>query len=357
MASKGLVLRSSGWLKLTHSADRSLRSTGRGFQSMATFDNSAEGNLNPSISSAEGIPVSPSVKQESAPEPLTRGIFGPSLPDCFAYFDPAMSCWKTSQGTFLSGLETYSETWPDSGTMRSGCVYELQTSERPISESGCLLWATATSHERSHDPRQVDHGIQLANQVDNWPTVRSHEVGEYQNQTDGTTQPTLTGAAQNWGTPNAHDGRRPGSDATSQEQIQAMRDKTGAGVKNLNEEASHWQTPATDSFRSRGGDRKDEMGLDQQARFFPTPAALDYRSPNKRSYQERSGTTKGEQLQNFVEHSLPDPQTQDGAPSSARDPTSPQHSASKKPRLLTRRLNPRFVELLIGLPPGWTEVD
>ena len=27
-----------------------------------------------------------------------------------------------------------------------------------------------------------------------------------------------------------------------------------------------WQTPGTDSFRSRGGDRKDEMGLDQQAR-------------------------------------------------------------------------------------------
>ncbi len=39
-----------------------------------------------------------------------------------------------------------------------------------------------------------------------------------------------------------------------------------------------WQTPATDSFRSRGGDRIDEMGLDQQARYFPTPAARDYRS-------------------------------------------------------------------------------
>jgi hypothetical protein len=34
---------------------------------------------------------------------------------------------------------------------------------------------------------------------------------------------------------------------------------------------AHWQTPATDSFRSRGGDRKDEMGLDQQARTIPFP--------------------------------------------------------------------------------------
>ena len=44
--------------------------------------------------------------------------------------------------------------------------------------------------------------------------------------------------------------------------------------------AELWQTPAVDSFRSRGSDRKDEMGLDQQARFsqFPTPAARDFRS-------------------------------------------------------------------------------
>jgi hypothetical protein len=35
--------------------------------------------------------------------------------------------------------------------------------------------------------------------------------------------------------------------------------------------ANLWQTPGTDSFRSRGGDRKDEQGLDQQAREWPTP--------------------------------------------------------------------------------------
>ena len=39
--------------------------------------------------------------------------------------------------------------------------------------------------------------------------------------------------------------------------------------------AVNWQAPATDSFRSRGGDRKDEMGLDQQSRFWTTPQAHD----------------------------------------------------------------------------------
>lgn len=40
--------------------------------------------------------------------------------------------------------------------------------------------------------------------------------------------------------------------------------------------SSQWQTPAVDSFRSRGGDRKNEMGLDQQARAWPTPSAVSY---------------------------------------------------------------------------------
>jgi hypothetical protein len=39
----------------------------------------------------------------------------------------------------------------------------------------------------------------------------------------------------------------------------------------LTGQAGQWQTPATDSFRSRGGERVDEMGLDQQARYWPTP--------------------------------------------------------------------------------------
>jgi hypothetical protein len=49
------------------------------------------------------------------------------------------------------------------------------------------------------------------------------------------------------------------------------------------------------------------MGLDQQARIaWPTPAERDYRSPNLKPYAERGGQMKGEQLQNFVEHFLPD---------------------------------------------------
>ncbi len=67
-------------------------------------------------------------------------------------------------------------------------------------------------------------------------------------------------------TPEASDGEggvmeiRPGADGKYK-----LRDY-GVAFSN-----GQWQTPATDAFRCRGGDRKDEMGLDQEARMWPTP--------------------------------------------------------------------------------------
>ena len=128
----------------------------------------------------------------------------------------------------------------------------------------------------------------------------------------------------------------------------------------IRDRAELWQTPATDSFRSRGGDRKDEMGLDQQARMFPTPASRDFRTPNSKAGKDRGMGAKGEQLQNFVEHlfpsvSLPDQQTPAGPPSSETTPLSVPALPSTKTEE-KRRLNPRFVEWLMGFPVSWTEL-
>lgn len=59
-------------------------------------------------------------------------------------------------------------------------------------------------------------------------------------------------------------------DAGGNNRYQRGCNRTG---RQLQEEAANWQTPGTDSFRSRGGDRIDEMGLDQQARTWQTPRA------------------------------------------------------------------------------------
>jgi hypothetical protein len=46
--------------------------------------------------------------------------------------------------------------------------------------------------------------------------------------------------------------------------------KTAGGGGEFAKQVMAWQTPAVDSFRSRGGDRKSEQGLDQQARLWST---------------------------------------------------------------------------------------
>ncbi len=76
---------------------------------------------------------------------------------------------------------------------------------------------------------------------------------------------------------------------------------------------------------------------------WPTAATRDYRSPNSASHMDRStGAKHLDQLPNFIEHSfLPD------LPTSTH--------GDKFRNTSTRRLNPDFVDWLMGLPPGWTD--
>lgn len=251
--------------------------------------------------SAEGIPASHSRKPESAPAKTTRGIFGPSSRVSFAHFDHDTSYWKTSQATFLLDLEQYSETWPDAGTMRSGSVYERPTSARPICVSASSSWPTP-DRSITNGIRQEDgkRNTGLNTHAHNWPTAR-REDGESCGNHPGAND-SLTGATRNWPTPRTLTGG--GESAERKKEL----GRTDAGGGHLQAATELWQTPATDSFRSRGGDRKDEMGLDQQAR----------------SHQDQATPT--------------------GPQSSETSPTLP------------RRLNPRFVEWLMGFPIGWTEL-
>lgn len=70
-------------------------------------------------------------------------------------FDRVSSLWKTSQTCFRAlegdggnGLAEYLETWPCSGLMHGGVVYELAILERPISEIGFGLLPTPRASKR-----------------------------------------------------------------------------------------------------------------------------------------------------------------------------------------------------------------
>lgn len=89
--------------------------------------------------------------------------------------------WVTPQSSMFDdlGWEPFSGPWPSWGTWRDGAVYELPTSEhRIVVPDGSALLGTPTSHERTHSPRQVHHGIQLANQVAMLPTPAARDGGD-----------------------------------------------------------------------------------------------------------------------------------------------------------------------------------
>jgi hypothetical protein len=72
----------------------------------------------------------------------------------------------------------------------------------------------------------------------------------------------------------------------------ADADKQSAGNRggdSLYQVSKAWQTPGTDSFRCRGGERKAEMGLDRQARTWATPKAADLKGADPARKENRSG--------------------------------------------------------------------
>lgn len=147
-----------------------------------------------------------------------------------------------------------------------------------------------------------------------------------------------------WLTPNVPNGGR----CVPQELV-ASKGTTENGQKRtvgLESQTRHWATPTGNESTGAGHSdgKQGAMNLRSQIAIWPTPAGRDFRSPNSRTLSARGGGAKGEQLPNYVEHHFSPPvqQAQAGPKSSDSDPTSP------------RRLNPAFVEWLMGWPTGWT---
>lgn len=160
------------------------------------------------------------------------------------------------QSSLFPQEELYCQGLPKQGSMRNGYLFERPT----------LALRTPVSGSSS------------------WPPSRAEDAescGNHPNAMD-----SLTGATRNWPTPRKSD------DIAGGNEVNAAAGKCG---NNLLGSANLWQTPATGSFRSRGGNRKDEMGLDQQTRFWtlietdeerelwPTPDAPGSGGPRNRT--------------------------------------------------------------------------
>jgi len=169
--------------------------------------------------------------------------------DWFARYDPEASSWRTSQVSFMEELNTFSETWPRSGSMRNGHVSERQTLAHRTGGNESSSWPTA----QNSDWKGANHS------------------GSGSNSTRG-----LSTTSENWATPRAND-----------------PEKRGNIVK-------HWQTPSAN--------------------------------------EDAAGTINGN-MQHMLSH-----QVQVATGITSTNDTG-------------QRLNPLFVEWLMGWPEGWLELS
>ena len=225
----------------------------------------------------------------------------------------------------------------------NGCFWKtspiISTSDIARSEASWKIWATALRKDclrRQKSARRTNaSGCSFSPDETNWPTPRASANENRQ------TRPTPSQLA-------------------------------GKHGMNLATRAVMWPTPQTDSFRTRGGARKNEKGLVRMARDWPTPMASDGCKPS-------GGNRRSADL-THVAGMWPTPLARDW-----KGTNSPEHVKQQPParnhmdqlanfavysrQALTisqagenicdqrRSLNPAFVEALMGWPTKWTGFD
>lgn len=205
----------------------------------------------------------------------------------------------------------------------------MRTDNLPLSSRHWKQWVAALRQEYSQRPKSAP--ATGANGCSSWPTARTVQGGYTRDNGDPTKErPSLEGMAKGWSTPCARDHFPP----HAPEYIKV---------------ATQWTTPnASDTGRNtryQQGGTALSMQV-KQASAWPTPAARDHKGANSLDHVEVNGTGRKhmDQLPNYVAHAFP---------SSPPDPTPPPGPKSSRH---SPKLNPQFVEWLMGWPPNWTSL-
>ena len=155
----------------------------------------------------------------------------------------AEGTWTLPQASLFAPSALFLETWPRSGMTRSGQAFELQRPVRHTSGADGSVWPTCLARDAKSGERVTGRGSRNGRPLNEVVLIGAYAANLYP-----TPSSTPYGSSQNEG--------------------QVPHERPSAGTPSLETWAKYWQTPGTDSFRQRSGDRSGEMGLDQQARFF-----------------------------------------------------------------------------------------
>jgi len=325
----------------------------------------------------EDSPASPIVSQGNVKVKQTSETSGLIPRESSMRWDRDMSCWRTSQASFLEmqdGLPMgarLSESFPSWGTTVNGELWVQEMPAHPTSENdgGALGWPTPSANKIEGYSREdfsptLNQVVQAA-----WATPQSRDYRSAEGNDPRWENPDRSRNLNDqvrtegdmWMTPNTMDTlpaktqealdheytHRPGTKNPNN-----LRDQV-----NVEEGQATWPTPATMDHIERKGMRPSRAATNRQTGYlseaigsWATPTATQYKGWSEN--HNRANTN--DRLDYQAERPATQPGPQDhqtetvGQGSSPSDPTSPQPSP--------RRLNPNFVEWLMGLPIGWTDL-
>lgn len=294
--------------------------------------------------------ASPSQPPVAKPPKRTRGGSGRSSTEPFALYDPDSSSWRTSQTSLLletgQPSETFSGTWPRAGMTRNGIAYQRSPLVPHMDEIESSSWPTPTvpnggrslpegTTRTGMTPEGVKRQVDLSQAVKRWPTptasdAKASGAAGYPTSTTHHAGTTLTDAAvrRMWPTPDAGVFGLTADVDKHMARVKRLKAQkingNGAGIP-LAVEVRRWPTPTARDWKDGSFIPNVAVnGLLGRA-VWPTPTASDgMGGPGS------SGRDGGENLRTAVDHGEQLANQAGGA------------------------LNPDWVELLMGFPPGWT---
>jgi hypothetical protein len=290
-----------------------------------------------------------SAQPASASEPKTHDTSGltyqPELLQC----DQQSAFLRMSKDTFLSGCATCCKTWSDWVTERRGAWRQRVNAARLTRGSGSLSWPTIRASEykdvgpvgsKSHDHMLGKHYLcaVVTQEETNWPTAQvTDSMGacltekrlcrpkgtQLREAVHGQAAPasssSLGSRQELWQTPDV------GSTAGGR----TARGQSEAHRASLQRQTNHWATPRTPTGGPESAQRKQELGR-------TTSGGGDLASQAMTQWGSPRTGIRGDTHFSYDrgKHNIEE-----------------QAGASMKGG---GKLNPRWVETLMGLPIGWT---
>jgi hypothetical protein len=298
------------------------------------------------IASLRATPANRSAPQESAVVRTMSAISGRISNGLLSRYLPNSSFSKMLLDMSPSGLTLFEPSYEQWATALRQVSLARRKLARRTNDSGYSSWLTPTTTDefgtRKPDGKRSTGLNSQASLPSTWSTPN---VADSQGVSGGPNrESSLRNDTKGWSTPQASDADRA---PQSPETLQARKDRSGAGIRNLVHDTGTWMTPKVE----RGGWQRDGATGEKrdtligQAVSWPTPANRDAKGANSQLHVTQTGTGKKhmDQLPNFVDHSRSFRPDRTNSPSG--------HVCSGK----CRRLNPLFVEWLMSWPIGWTD--